>query len=164
VGGNTSPQEAIAELTRLVEQELVASAELESSLENGADSFAGRDAVAIAEGAGRIQSAYEAIIKLEIQRGKLLEQIGFSGDQSGMERLLAILPEKHPFHRKWRSLLEQARRCRDLNEVNARIVESSRHHTEEALKLLRGSTPGSELYGRGGRSHSAVTSRSIGRA
>lgn len=65
----------------------------------------------------------------------------------------------------WRSLCAQLEACRDINEINGRIVERRLLHVRQALGILRGAGEAPPvLYGREGRAQAATLHRPLSQA
>lgn len=65
----------------------------------------------------------------------------------------------------WRNLHTQLEACRDINDINGRIVVQRLRHVRHALGILRGIGEGAPvLYGPGGRAQAAVPHRPLSQA
>lgn len=76
----------------------------------------------------------DRIDKLDIERRQL-------GDAAGVDSL------NDP---RWTHTLERLRECRQLNEINGRIVGQRIGHVRQALALISGESPGASTYGPNG--------------
>ncbi len=65
---------------------------------------------------------------------------------------------------RWQHLLVIAAEGSALNMTNGAIIRVRQQHFESSLSVLRGVTPGSDTYGRGGAEASDFSSRSIAEA
>ncbi|MEZ2416835.1 flagella synthesis protein FlgN [Luteibacter sp. RCC_6_2] len=87
------------------------------------------------EAAGRAKGKLlDRIEKLDVERRQL-------GDAAGIDSLLDP---------RWLHTLERLGECRQLNEVNGRIVAQRMGHVRQALALISGESPGGSTYGRNG--------------
>ncbi|NID16893.1 flagella synthesis protein FlgN [Luteibacter yeojuensis] len=92
------------------------------------------DTVAL-ETAGRAKgNLLDRIEKLDVERRQLSEAAGI--DSLGDPR--------------WAPAVERLRECRNINEVNGRIVGQRMSHVRQALAVLTGETPGGSTYGPNG--------------
>jgi flagella synthesis protein FlgN len=88
--------------------------------------------------------------RLEAQRDSLLSQLGFPGGRSGVEAWLASRPNADAERNQWKELLEFARRARDGNETNGRLINLLLKQNQDALSaLLSGGTE--SIYGTDGQ-------------
>lgn len=76
----------------------------------------------------------DRIDRLDIERRQL-------GEAAGVDSL------NDP---RWTHTLERLRECRQLNEVNGRIVSQRMGHVRQALALISGESPGASTYGPNG--------------
>lgn len=91
----------------------------------------------------------EALSRLDIEIFTLLGQSCPDNDPGSVEKfLLGLAEELLPL---WKALLETARKCQAENQLNSRIVESSRLQNERLLDILLGRTSNVELYGASGQ-------------
>ncbi|HEY4293942.1 flagellar protein FlgN [Luteibacter sp.] len=87
------------------------------------------------ETAGRAKGdLLDRIEKLEVERRQLSEAAGIDS-----------LADP-----RWALTIERLRECRNLNEVNGRIVGQRMSHIRQALAVLSGEAPGGSTYGPNG--------------
>lgn len=81
-------------------------------------------------------------------KGKLLDRI----DKLDIERrqLGAAAGVDSLNDPRWAPTLDRLRECRQLNEVNGRIVGQRIGHVRQALALISGESPGASTYGPNG--------------
>jgi flagella synthesis protein FlgN len=88
--------------------------------------------------------------RLEAQRDGLLTQLGFSGGRAGIEAWLASCPNSGAERSQWKELLEFARRARDGNETNGRLINLLLKQNQDALSALL-SGGAESIYGTDGQ-------------
>ena len=94
------------------------------------------------------QANPEALENVGKAKGKLLDRI----DKLDIERrqladAAGIDSLNDP---RWTPTLDRLRECRQLNEVNGRIVGQRIGHVRQALALISGESPGASTYGPNG--------------
>lgn len=95
----------------------------------------GQTDVQALENAGKAKGKLlDRIDKLDIERRQL-------GEAAGIDSL------NDP---RWTHTLDRLRECRQLNEVNGRIVGQRIGHVRQALALISGESPGASTYGPNG--------------
>ena len=151
-------------LADLLTRQVEGSRRLAETLEEAQTIFSGRDAAAIHEISQAIQRLYDAVETLEAERCRHLADADLAADRDGMAAYIQRHDGDGRLAKLWEELLESAGRCRDQNEINARIIEGSRHQAEAAFNILRGTPAGGNLYGPKGRTSTGGTSRPLAKA
>lgn len=69
------------------------------------------------------------------QRMRLLRQLGLSADSSGMETLLAKLPEptRSKSLTQWQQLYELTVKCQSLNDANGRLLSQQKQMIDRLI-------------------------------
>jgi len=152
------------ELMQLLQSEIESIHSLMRSLEQENAALAEHHTAALED---VIWGKQEIIQKLEVidqQRESLLTAMGVSaamskdGDISdtfkGNKRLLAL----------WDELVSLAEKCQKKNRINGSIVDLVSRQSRHALDILRGITPGDELYDYSGQTRQFTQSHSLTKA
>lgn len=158
------PRQCREELNELLRAEYVCAGRLDALLGIEAAALQGRDIDAIEELAGRKQALMQEFESLESRRQTLLERAGFGGTQPDVEACIAWCDGSGKLARGWRQLLERIRGCQHQNRCNGAILDSSRRHAQQALALLRGQPPQTDLYNPNGSAASDSLGRSLAKA
>lgn len=152
-------------LNRAVAEQGSAAALLLEALESERQALAGRDSQAVADAAGRKQTALASIESLERERRRLTQALGYGVSAEDMTQLIARITVEFPNARAvaelsaaWSSLGRTLRRCRDINATNGRVVASLQRRVQQALNLLRGGRGEVATYGRTGSTQLAGAS------
>ncbi len=148
--------------TELLKREAQAVAALCEVLQGEHAALVERDATAMESTAVRKGQLVEQLNGLGEQRAALLAAAGLSPDKAGFEALLvkASGEGEEALQHQWQQLREKLQHCQQQNQVNSQLLEAGRRHAEEALSLLRGQGPISEIYGQDGARNGGGGSRS----
>lgn len=161
----TDPQKCREELNELLRAEYDCAGRLGALLGIEAEALNGRDIDTIETLVGRKQALMQEFESLETRRQALLEHAGFGGPQPDVEGCIAWCDGSGRLARGWRLLLERIRNCQHQNRRNGAVMESSRRHAQQALALLRGQSPQTDLYNPNGASASSdILGRSLAKA
>jgi flagellar biosynthesis/type III secretory pathway chaperone len=113
--------------------------------------------------AGEKSSLAGQLSQLETRRDVLLTRSGFAKGRSGIEAWLASLPNADVERGRWSEVLKLARRARDENETNGRLINLLLKQNQDALSLLL-SGGGDSIYGTDGQQRSLTDGkRSLGK-
>ncbi len=88
-------------------------------------------------------------------------------EKGDLARNIDILEHKRAAHQladtdpRWQHLLELARECERLNQINGLVVHSNQLRVREALGLLRADVATAETYSANGSASANATSRSL---
>lgn len=151
-------------LDSLLHQAVREACALESALEQESAALAERDVdalnLAVAEKHQRVQS----LERITREQSALLGAAGFAADGPGMEACLREWDPEGLARPAWNRLQDVMTRCRRLNQINGGVVETHRRQTEQAIHILRGEDPRTELYDPSGHTVSSGPSRHSSRA
>jgi flagellar biosynthesis protein FlgN len=158
------PRECREELNELLRAEYDCAGRLGSLLGIETTALHGRDIEAIEALVGRKQALMQEFDSLETRRQALLERAGFGGPQPDVDACIAWCDSSGRLARGWRLLLDRIRDCQHRNRRNGAILESSRRHAQQALALLRGQSPQTDLYNPNGSTATDPLGRSLAKA
>ena len=99
---------------------------------------------------------------LESRRLDICKRNGAATDDHGMHALFHAVGDCAGMDVTWREILEIARICRDLNNVNGAISRVRQEHMMTALATLSGHEHQPALYGPAGRAQAGYERRGIG--
>ncbi|MCU0936332.1 MAG: flagellar protein FlgN [Gammaproteobacteria bacterium] len=113
------------------------------------EALARRDFPAIEQAAAEKERLIAALESLAERQTAALRSAGVTvtGGRLGEALERAGLPDLVPL---WDDLQDLLGQCRQQNLVNGGVIEMSRRFAREVLATLRGTAPGSDLYGRCG--------------
>lgn len=81
-----------------------------------------------------------------------LDAAGLSHDHQGWQQWLAQDPTTRAQQAQWRELAKQFEACRELNEINGKIIQRAQQTVGQLLNLMRGqNNEGPSLYNAQGR-------------
>lgn len=159
------PRQCRLELNDLLRAEYDCASRLGTLLGIEAEALQGRDIDAIEALTGRKQALMQEFESLEAKRQVLLERAGFGGAApADMEGCIAWCDGSGQLARGWQLLLERIRGSQHQNRRNGAILESSRRHAQQALALLRGQAPQTDLYNPNGSTSADTPGRSLAKA
>lgn len=124
----------------------------------------GTDGDAIEALANAKAERIEQLEQLHAQRVQLLRQAGCDGSRDGMDLFLRRSRSGAELRSAWQQLLETISACRDQNQINGIIVESTRRSLRDTLSILQGQQPDDATYGENGYQTSSNLSRSWAKA
>lgn len=106
-----------------------------------------------------IHRSLDELVTVIEEKHQLTEQLSQAQAQllPEIEPTEQALAERDPVHTELRELAE---RCQELNLVNGRLVQRSRHCAQELLRLVQGAPSGS-LYGADGTTAPDATSSAL---
>jgi flagellar biosynthesis/type III secretory pathway chaperone len=96
-------------------------------------------------------------------RNRLLQKASVSPDRRGMQVLLETVAGTDELRNEWRQLLELTEQAQRLNKENGAFIEAGMLANQQALSVLVSAASGA-TYGPGGRTSSAVSSRTLASA
>ncbi len=109
--------------------------------------------------------AMAALGEHALQRQSWLDASGFSHDHQGWQEWLEQHPDTHAQQAQWQTLAEQFEACRELNEINGKIIQRAQQTVGQLLNLLRGqNNDGPSLYNAKGRSGNSGGSQTLVKA
>lgn len=107
------------------------------------------------------------LLKLEqhhANRNALTQTCGFSPDNQGMESCIAWCDHNQQLANKWADFLQLVSDCRNLNQLNGSIMDSSLRTVKQALSILYGQQMNENTYNADGQEQSSGLGRSIAKA
>ncbi len=142
------PGDCQRELADILSREELCLSRLLQSLEQERTALEKRQLGALEEAVKEKELALEEAAGLHRRRANLLEQYGFSNDESGVARCIeqcapSLSRELRPL---WRRLHHLIRTCHDQNLVNGQILELSRQSLRQTLEILTQGAREVELY------------------
>jgi len=108
----------------------------------------------------------EKIVHFTTQKEQLISEME-SATKARISAISATDPllSTEPLKSLWETLRKIALECQQQNQLNGRIITSSKHHIEQATAILHGKLPSSELhYGSAGETVVESAQRTIARA
>jgi flagellar biosynthesis protein FlgN len=137
---------------------------LEAALERESAALAGRDLEGLNRAVAEKHQLVQSLERITRDQTALLRSAGFGADGPGMEACLRDWDAEGLMRPAWNRLQDVMERCRRLNQINGGVVEAHRRQTEQAIHILRGEDPRTELYDPSGHTVSSGPSRHISRA
>ena len=101
--------------------------------------------------------------QLDQQRQNLVSELGFATDADGLQRCFDSLPRTDALKHLWQQILANIEACQSGNLTNGGILESSRQHIEQALRILRGQSNTPSLYNPDGDTSANLGQRELGK-
>jgi flagellar biosynthesis/type III secretory pathway chaperone len=112
--------------------------ELEQLLHQETAIVRGDDVAAIARIGATRHDCIAALTRLEVERAASCRMLSFGEGRVAFEKLLDWCDADGALRQRWQSNLQQARRCRDLNERNGAVVAVQLNHVQQLLAAMRG--------------------------
>jgi flagellar biosynthesis protein FlgN len=137
---------------------------LEAALERESTALADRDLEGLNRAVAEKHQLVRSLERITHDQTALLRSAGFAADAPGMEACLRDWDAEGLMRPAWNRLQDVMERCRRLNQINGGVVETQRRQTEQAIHILRGEDPRTELYDPSGHTVSSGPSRHISRA
>ena len=100
---------------------------------------------------------------LEQQRESLVTSLGFANDSEGLRRCFRSFSQADTLTDLWHQVLSNIKSARDGNLANGGILESSRQHAEQALRMLRGQSGAPSVYNPEGDTSANLGQRDLGK-
>lgn len=103
---------------------------------------------------------------LNRERANILADMGFSADKPGFESFLNKVPAnwRDRFEHSWAALSKTMNRCRDLNDINSKILLHAQIATERLMQMIKGVSANQTVYRANGRTTQAGQPRSLATA
>ncbi len=108
----------------------------------------------------------EEIVRFTTQKEQLISKME-SATKARISAIAATDPllSTEPLKSLWERLRKVALECQQQNQINGRIITSSKRHIEQAAAILHGKPPSSELhYGSAGETVVETARHSIAKA
>lgn len=96
----------------------------------------------------------------ESARGSIL-QLSSENLHAGTIQWLKAHPDDNKAGDRWKEMLEQARKAKNLHELNGRLVQMHLQQTDELLASLTRKAEQNTFYGSNGQAHSITGSRLV---
>lgn len=139
-------------LRRLVDEESNTLAELAALLEREHELLVqNRSAEALEDACEARQICMGTLLRIQDERRGMLRLLGLPDTASSLEELLERVDADGALRRRWTTLLDQARLCRELNDRNGALVTARMRRVEGMLNVLTGQRAAPTLYGPQGR-------------
>jgi flagellar biosynthesis/type III secretory pathway chaperone len=158
-----TPAAVRAHLAQLLTEESALLTQLEALLARETQVLRGTDTEAIEQIGATRQECTSALARLAAERELSCRQLTPPGAEVEMGRVFGWCDASGALKSQWLGNLNQARRCRDLNERNGAIVAVKLNHVQSLLAALRGVRDEPD-YGPQAARHSLVMSRELGAA
>lgn len=145
------PQE-LGRFRALFEQEIEHADRLIELLDEEYAALAGNDLARLEQCVAEKRHRVDQLEAQGQRRAAAMREAGFTTDRDGIE---SCIRRYDPDGRGgliniWKNLHTSLGRCRTQNEVNGRMVETSRRYVQAALATLQRQSLPNELYGRDG--------------
>lgn len=139
--------------------------QLQQSLEQERSALEKRDAAALPPIIEAKNQLMAALGEHALQRQAWLDSAGLSRDHEGWQQWLEQRPETAAQLEQWQHLAGRFAHCRELNEINGKIIHRAQQTLGQMLNLMRGqNNEGPSLYNSQGRSGSSTGSQTLGKA
>ncbi len=139
-------------LRQLLDEELACSSRLLDALRKEETTIAARDPDALSAVVAEKDGLLAQMESSHKRRTELMQQAGASTDAAAFSALVASCGDG-VIEQLWSKLRESLQACQRQNNINGRVLESSRRNVQRALAILLGGQPdGTELYNQHGRS------------
>jgi flagella synthesis protein FlgN len=120
---------------------------LEVLLNQEHELLGGSDLKALETAGNARQTCIAELLRIEDERRSLCRMLGFPADLPGLKRLLAWCDPANGLGARWMACMEQAARCRQLNDRNGALVTAKLKRVEGLLGVLTGRDNTAQTYG-----------------
>lgn len=152
-------------LNQMLAQDNARVDELEELLTRERQVLEQRDAEALVPLIDAKNTAMAALGENALERQGWLEAAGLTPSHENWQEWLERDPEARASQPDWDRLAQRFAHCREMNEINGKIIRRAQQTMEQLLKLLRGqSNEGPSLYNAQGRSGPSGGSNSLAKA
>ncbi|MCG8668790.1 MAG: flagellar protein FlgN [Pseudomonadales bacterium] len=106
------------------------------------------------------------IESLDRERQNLMTAMGFPGTKEGFEDFLQYVPSawKGRFEDIWSALTKKLNRCKDLNQINGKILLHAQIATDRLMQMIKGVSPNETVYRANGQRSQIGNQRSLAMA
>ncbi len=156
-----SNPETIELFRRLMQQEIDCAERLAAALQREQNALSDRDLVALEQVSLDKPVLLDEMEQRAAAHEGFLTARGLPPGRAGNKAFLQSLAANAAEHGIWRRLQSIAGTCRELNQVNGKLVLLSRARTQRALEILRGTPDNAKTYGKGGLTRNSVRSQFI---
>lgn len=103
---------------------------------------------------------------LDRERTALMQEMGFSADKQGFDEFVKLVPTnwQQRFNDMWTTLSEKMNRCRDLNQVNGKVLHHAQIATERLMQMIKGVSSNQTVYHANGRTTQSGNARCLATA
>lgn len=98
------------------------------------------------------------------QRESMLQAAGLKANTGNWEKLMGQSAATQELLQPWHALMTEFAECKDLNEINGKMIGRSRKTLGHLLNLLRGQVATPQLYTNTGTTTSSASSHCISEA
>ena len=140
--------------------------QLEKLLEQERDALSNRELEQIQDSITEKQGLINRYLKINKERVALLESLGLTANNEGVEKLIANAPAvaQPVLTESWRKLQEKLEVLQERNKVNGLISSRNLKNVEQLLSIMSGRSAKDRLYNqKGSAGHYRAQSR-IGKA
>jgi flagella synthesis protein FlgN len=148
-------------LARLMSDETRLLAQLETLLDNEHTHLNGNDIDALEEAGAARQTCMGELVRVEDERRSLCRMSGKTADVKGLEELIRWCDPDSTLQSHWARCAEHAKRCRELNDRNGRVVTARLKRVAGMLDVITGRGQSPATYGPQGAYSPVVTGRMI---
>lgn len=139
--------------------------ELEELLSRERQALEQRDTETLAPLIDAKNAAMAALGESALERQGWLEAAGLTPNHDNWQAWLERASETRARQADWDRLAQRFAHCREMNEINGKIIRRAQQTMEQLLKLLRGqNNDGPSLYNAQGRSGPSGGSQSLAKA
>lgn len=139
--------------------------QLRQLLEHERACLEARDHTALPEVIERKNQLLAALGQHALQRQNWLRSAGLSCDHEGWLQWLSQHPQTRAQSDEWTQLAEQLQACRELNDVNGKIISRAQQTLGQLLNLVRGQENGApDLYNAKGQAGHGRDSQTLVKA
>lgn len=163
-GLKLDPALARQHLEQLMQDEATNLERLESLLSQEHELLGGSDLEALDRAGSARQSCITELLRIEDERRSLCRMLGFPADITGLQRLLQWCDPAHGLQARWTACMQQAARCRQLNDRNGALVTAKLKRVEGLLGVLTGRDRNAQTYGPQGSLARQAGGYALGRA
>lgn len=106
------------------------------------------------------------IESIDRNRQALMVEMGFPGDKEGFHNFLNHVPSawKTKFEDLWNALATTLNRCKDLNQINGKILLHAQIATDRLMQMIKGVSPNETVYRANGRKSQGANQRMLATA
>ncbi|WP_347329498.1 flagella synthesis protein FlgN [Marinimicrobium locisalis] len=153
------------QVSQMLAQDIQSIEQLQQTLEQERAALEQRDLSALPPVIEAKNQLMAALGEHALQRQAWLDSTGLSRDHEGWQQWLKQRPETASQVEEWQHLAERFAHCRELNEINGKIIHRSQQTLGQMLNLMRGqNNEGPSLYDARGHSGSSGGSQTLGKA
>lgn len=139
-------------LAELFDRQLRAAEALQATLESEATALADQQTDTLKQLADSKDRLVSALEQLGAEVAQLLTQSGRSNDRNGLEGFIAA--EGAALRPQWETLRDCLNRCRELNELNGRLLQQGHSELRQTLGVLQPGGVTGSTYAASGRTES----------